>query len=64
MIPNKFGNDQVEYRGYEISSFDVSKETLVKRVNSKYCSLTEGDIVIYKANPINQFNKLQQMLMN
>lgn len=56
-LPNRFGNDQVEYRGYEISSFDVSKETLVKELTPRECSLSEGEIVIYKANPINQFNE-------
>ena len=56
-LPNHFGNDQVEYRGYEINSFEVLKEESVKEANTERLVLEENEIVIYKANPINQFNE-------
>lgn len=56
-LPNKFGNDQVEYRGYELSSMDVEIDDIMNQVDLERISLSENEIFIYKANPINQFNE-------
>jgi len=56
-LPNRFGNDQVEYRGYDIDSYDVLKEEIVEKIIDKKLVLTEDEIIIYRANPINQFNE-------
>ena len=52
-LSNHFNNDRSEQRGYEILCKDVdSKEILTKIVENKL-----EDTIIYKANPINQFNE-------
>ena len=56
-LPNKFGNDQVEYRGYELDSNDVQIENSVSQINAEKIVLNDDEIFIYKANPINQFNE-------
>ena len=56
-LPNMFGNDRVEYRGYDLSSSDVEFNDDVKEISLKKLELNENEIVIYKANPINQFNE-------
>lgn len=56
-LPNRFENDQVEYRGYDIDSYDVLKEEIVEKIIDKKLVLTEDEIIIYRANPINQFNE-------
>ena len=56
-LPNKFGNDQVEYRGYELNSNDVIIEDNVNQINAEKIILDNDEILIYKANPINQFNE-------
>ena len=56
-LPNKFGNDQVEYRGYELTSSETLTQDTTKPINIEKISLTSDEILIYKANPINQFNE-------
>lgn len=56
-LPNKFGNDQVEYRGYELNSNDIIIEDNVNQINAEKIILDNDEILIYKANPINQFNE-------
>lgn len=56
-LPNKFGNDQVEYRGYELSSNDVEINDSINQVSSEKILLNDDEIFIYNANPINQFNE-------
>ena len=56
-LPNMFGNDRVEYRGYDLSSSDVEFNDDVKEISLRKLELNENEIVIYKANPINQFNE-------
>ena len=56
-LPNKFGNDQVEYRGYDLIETTSSTQDDVKQINIEKITLAEDEIVIYKANPINQFNE-------
>ena len=56
-LPNRFGNDQVEYRGYELSSNDVEIDDSITLSNGEKIVLNDDEILIYKANPINQFNE-------
>lgn len=56
-LENKFGNDQVEYRGYDIESYEVPTDDNVKEINIEKITLEQDEILIYKANPINQFNE-------
>ncbi len=56
-LPNKFGNDQVEYRGYELAPSVVNMEDNVNQISSEKIVLNDDEILIYKANPINQFNE-------
>lgn len=56
-LPNEFGNNQVEYRGYELNSNDVIIEDNVNQINAEKIILDNDEILIYKANPINQFNE-------
>jgi NADH-quinone oxidoreductase subunit G len=67
-LPNHFGNDRVEYRGYDIAYKDVvvikglenvlneSPETNINNP-SETLTVNEDEILIYRANPINQFNE-------
>ena len=56
-LPNKFGNDQVEYRGYELVSNVVTLEDDINQRIFEKIALNDDEILIYKANPINQFNE-------
>ena len=56
-LPNKFGNDQVEYRGYDLIETTASAQNDVKEISIEKIALNDDEIVIYKANPINQFNE-------
>ena len=56
-LPNKFGNDQVEYRGYDLIETTSSTQNDVKEINIEKIALGDDEILIYKANPINQFNE-------
>ena len=56
-LENKFGNDQVEYRGYDIESYEIPTDDNVKQINIEKITLSDDEIFIYKANPINQFNE-------
>ncbi|MGB5791391.1 NADH-quinone oxidoreductase subunit G [Poseidonibacter sp.] len=60
-LPNMFGNDRVEYRGYDLNAFDVQTQDNVEEISSKKLDVKENEIVIYKANPINQFNEFTAM---
>jgi len=52
-LDNHFGNDQQEYRGYLLSSTNVNTSDEVAQISE---GTLEGTI-IYKANPIDQFNE-------
>ncbi len=54
---NRFGNDQVEYRGYDLTSNETLTQDTTKAINIETISLASDEILIYKANPINQFNE-------
>jgi NADH-quinone oxidoreductase subunit G len=56
-LPNKFGNDQVEYRGYDLIETTTSTQDDVKQINIEKITLNDDEILIYNANPINQFNE-------
>jgi len=56
-LPNMFGNDRVEYRGYDLISNSVEVNDEVNEITLKRLEVKEEEIVIYKANPINQFNE-------
>ena len=56
-LPNKFGNDQIEYRGYDLESFEVSIQDDFKPIIDERITLQDDELIIYRANPINQFNE-------
>lgn len=56
-LPNKFGNDQVEYRGYDLQTFEVSIQDDFKPIIDERITLQDDELIIYRANPINQFNE-------
>jgi NADH-quinone oxidoreductase subunit G len=56
-LPNSFGNDRSENRGYDITSRDTTILTEVENVNDKILEASENETLIYRANPINQFNE-------
>ncbi|MDY0052684.1 MAG: NADH-quinone oxidoreductase subunit G [Aliarcobacter sp.] len=56
-LPNKFGNDQVEYRGYDLIETTLSTCDEVKKIDIEKIALNDDEILIYNANPINQFNE-------
>ncbi|UTJ06408.1 NADH-quinone oxidoreductase subunit G [Arcobacter roscoffensis] len=56
-LPNEFGNDRVEYRGYDLSVLVSEASDDVELDLSSKIELVEDETVIYKANPINQFNE-------
>ena len=56
-LPNEFRNDQTENRGYVIESKHVMATTNVNLPERVAIEAKEGETVIYRANPINQFNE-------
>ena len=56
-LPNYFGNDRVEYRGYALSSSETNKNNEVLEIQTQALEINEDEIIIYRANPINQFNE-------
>ncbi len=64
-LPNYFGNNRVEYRGYDLKTNDieVNEEFEFKTLEPLVSPLIAGEdeIIIYKANPINQFNEFTAM---
>jgi NADH-quinone oxidoreductase subunit G len=56
-LTNYFANDWSENRGYVLDSLEVeTNEELAQKQNTSF-ELTDEQITIYKANPINQFNE-------
>ena len=56
-LPNRFGNDQVEYRGYELEASEIVSDDNINEINIEKIILNDDETLIYKANPINQFNE-------
>lgn len=52
-LPNEFLNSQVENRGYVIDTLSVESSDCFDKVES----ISLGENLIYRANPINQFNE-------
>ncbi len=56
-LPNEFKNDQTENRGYVIDSKHVLSTNSVNLPERASIVPAENETLIYKANPINQFNE-------
>ena len=56
-LQNYFGNNRVEYRGYDLESFDVDSTKELAQINIDSLDVNEDEFIIYRANPINQFNE-------
>lgn len=56
-LPNYFGNDQIEYRGYKIESFTSSSQKIFEDIVRVDETLKDDEIYIYKANPLDIFNE-------
>ncbi len=56
-LPNNFGNDRSENRGYDISSNETTIRTEVANAGEELLEVNENETIIYRANPINQFNE-------
>lgn len=56
-LPNYFGNDRVEYRGYDLESFETASTKEVEEASTEVLEISEDEFIIYRANPINQFNE-------
>lgn len=56
-LPNYFGNDRNEYRGYDLDSLEVAVTKEVEEVIEETLDIDENEFIIYRANPINQFNE-------
>ena len=56
-LPNFFGNDQVERRGYDLLETKIDSFVEFSPINCQKIELNDDEIMIYKANPINQFNE-------
>ncbi len=56
-LPNYFGNDRKEYRGYEIGNFEREVSNSVEKLEENSFEVSEDEIIIYRANPITQFNE-------
>jgi len=56
-LPNHYTNDQKEQRGYILNSFESSSVSTIDEPSKKNFELKENETLIYKANPINQFNE-------
>ena len=56
-LPNYFGNDRGEYRGYDLTSKEIPTNDEVDEVVVEALENDENEVMIYRANPINQFNE-------
>ncbi len=56
-LPNNFGNDRSENRGYDIKSLETTVLNEVANANNEVLEVSENETIIYRANPINQFNE-------
>ncbi len=57
-LSNHFGNDSLEYRGYDLENIEVQgQEDFSIGELKKFPDLAEDEYIIYRANPINQFNE-------
>ena len=56
-LPNEFGNDQTENRGYVLESKHLMATTNVNLPERVAIEAASNETVIYRANPINQYNE-------
>ncbi len=56
-LPNYFGNNQLEYRGYKLKSFETKIDKKIEESSKITLDLKDNETIIYRANPINQFNE-------
>ena len=56
-LPNEFGNNKVEYRGYDLETIETNASDEITISQASKLDLAEDETIIYRANPINQFNE-------
>lgn len=56
-LTNYFSNDFKENRGYDLEIFEVEASDDIEPAVKEEIKVSEGEILIYKANPMNQFNE-------
>ncbi|PLY08759.1 MAG: ferredoxin [Arcobacter sp.] len=56
-LTNYFSNDWSENRGYVLDSLDIETNDELGEKQNQTFEITDEQITIYKANPINQFNE-------
>jgi len=56
-LSNYFSNDWIEHRGYILDGIECELNGEIGIKELKSFDLSEGQITIYRANPINQFNE-------
>lgn len=56
-LSNNFGNDRSENRGYDLISLETTIRTEVENACEEFLEVNENETIIYRANPINQFNE-------
>ncbi|NQY52915.1 MAG: NADH-quinone oxidoreductase subunit G [Campylobacteraceae bacterium] len=56
-LENYFSNDYKENRGYVLNSFDVNEDLEINLSQSFSLNKKENEVIIYRANPMNQFNE-------
>ena len=56
-LENYFSNDYKENRGYVLNSFDVNEDLAINLSQSFSLNKKENEVIIYRANPMNQFNE-------
>ena len=56
-LENYFSNDYKENRGYVLNSFDVEENLEINLSQSLSLNKKENEVIIYRANPMNQFNE-------
>lgn len=56
-LNNTYSNDQKNNRGYDIKSYDCESIDSFEKYTEDEIKLEESEILIYRANPMNQFNE-------
>ena len=56
-LENYFSNDYKENRGYVLNSFEVNEDLEINLSKSFSLNKKENEVIIYRANPMNQFNE-------
>ena len=56
-LKNEFTNDRLENRGYVLNSYDIDISEEIEISSSMELEPKSEEVVIYRANPMNQFNE-------